>query len=100
MTWREKRKEAYLRTHSHTPRSPREEDEPSGSGDTAAASSTSDDASTPSSTPRGEKSFAQKRKEAIMRRQQAGRKPTETEVGVTSVLFAAKMKRLSSTSKE
>tara|TARA_B110001452_G_scaffold135737_1_gene112797 strand:- start:113 stop:406 length:294 start_codon:yes stop_codon:yes gene_type:complete len=95
MTWREKRKEAYLRTHSRTPRSPGEEDEPSGSGDTAAASSTSDDASTPSSTPRGEKSFAQKRKEAILRRQ--GRlKPTETDIGVTSVLFAAKMKRLSS----
>ena len=100
MTWREKRKEAYLRTHAHTPRSPKEESKesavPSGSGDTAAGS-TSDDPSTPGSTPR-EKSFAQKRKEAIIRRQQAGRKPTETDVGVTSVIFAAKLKRLSSSS--
>jgi len=106
-TWKEKRKDAFLRTHSGTP--PKEAevavaalafasklkarsaqnlfDVPSRAG---SSSEPTDEVPEPR-----EKTFAQKRKDALLRRQ--GIKGIrEPEIAVSSVMFASKLKRLAS----
>jgi len=101
-TWREKRKEAYLRTHNAPP--PKEDAEVSPCSDRSSPSVTEEDgpsssaaanAETNPSAPNKnrEKSFAQKRKEAYLRRHV---KPREADVAVSAVAFSSKVKRLSS----
>ena len=85
MTSAAAQKAAYMRRHNLGPKSPREDDW---------------DVPTPRSKAKSEeKTFAEKRKENLLSRARGGKVP-EIEVAVTAVLFAAKLKRISSAAAE